>query len=52
MKNADYREKSGKANLPHIQQQFDHYKDVHMVSALRTGYAAQGIVDDAIDFLA
>jgi arylsulfatase A-like enzyme len=46
-----YREKSGRANLPHIQKQFEHFKDVHMVNALRTGYAARGIVDDAIAFL-
>jgi arylsulfatase A-like enzyme len=46
-----YREKSGKANLPHIQKQFDHYADVHMVDALRTGYAARGIVNDAIRFI-
>ena len=46
-----YREKSGKANLPAIRTQFDHRKDVHMVNALRTGYAARGMVDDAIRFL-
>ena len=46
-----YREKSGSANLPHIQKQFDHRKDVHMVNALRTGRAAKGIVDDAIGFV-
>jgi len=46
-----YREKSGKANLPHIQTQFDHFKDIHMVNALKTGYAARGIVNDAIEFL-
>ncbi len=46
-----YREKSGKANLPHIQKQFDHRKDIHMVNALRTGRPAKGIVDDAVAFL-
>jgi len=46
-----YREKSGSANLPQIRKQFEHYKDIHMVSALQTGYAARGIVDDAIAFL-
>ncbi len=46
-----YREKSGRANLPTIQTQFDHFKDVHMVNALRTGYAARSSVDDAIAFL-
>ena len=46
-----YREKSGKANLPTIQTQFDHFADIHMVNALRTGYAARGIVNDAIAFL-
>jgi arylsulfatase A-like enzyme len=46
-----FREKSGSANNPDIRKQFDHYKDIHMVTALRTGRPAKGIVDDAIDFV-
>jgi arylsulfatase A-like enzyme len=46
-----YREKSGISNLHYIQKQFDHFEDVHQVNALATGYAARGIVDDAINFI-
>jgi len=46
-----YREKSGNANLPYIQKQFDHYADIHQLNALKTGYAARGIVNDAIQFM-
>jgi arylsulfatase A-like enzyme len=46
-----YREKSGKANLPHIQKQFDYYKDIHMVNQLRTGYAARTTINDSITYL-
>ena len=46
-----YREKSGSANLPGIRKHFEHYADIHMVNALRTGRPAKGIVDDAILFL-
>ncbi len=47
-----YREKSGSANLPKIRLQFEHRKDIHQVKALRTGRPCQGIVNDAIEFLA
>ncbi len=46
-----FREKSGTANLPHIRTQFEHFKDVDMVKALASGYAARGIVNDAIQFI-
>jgi arylsulfatase A-like enzyme len=46
-----YREKSGIANLPYIQKQFDHFQDVHEVNSLASGYAARGIVDEAVKFL-
>jgi arylsulfatase A-like enzyme len=47
-----YREKSGVSNLHYIREQFDHFEDIHQVNALATGYAARGIVDDAIKFIA
>ncbi|NQU53442.1 MAG: sulfatase-like hydrolase/transferase [Bacteroidetes bacterium] len=46
-----FREKSGSANNPVVRTQFDHFKDIHQVNALRTGRPAQGIIDDAIQFL-
>jgi arylsulfatase A-like enzyme len=46
-----YREKSGISNLPYIRTQFDHFADIHQVNALATGYAARGIVDEAIQFI-
>lgn len=46
-----YREKSGSANLPFIQKQFDYYADVNMVKELKTGYAARSTINDAIDYL-
>lgn len=46
-----YREKSGESNLHYIRKQFDHFADIHQVNALATGYAARGIVDDAIQFI-
>ncbi|MBT3278341.1 MAG: sulfatase-like hydrolase/transferase [Phycisphaerales bacterium] len=46
-----YREKSGSSNLPEIRMDFEHREDVHQVNALRTGRPAQGIVDDAIQFI-
>lgn len=46
-----YREKSGRANNPKVREQFDHYEDIHMVEALRTGRPAQSIVDHALEFL-
>ena len=46
-----YSEKSGTANLPQIQTQFDHRQNINMVSVLRTGRPARGVVDDAVAFL-
>jgi len=46
-----YREKSGSANLPHIQKQFDYRKDVNMVKQLKTGYAARTTINDSINYL-
>jgi arylsulfatase A-like enzyme len=46
-----YSEKSGTANLPQIQVQFDHRQNVHMVNALATGRPARKVVDDAVAFL-
>jgi arylsulfatase A-like enzyme len=46
-----YREKSGSANLPSIRTQFDYFEDVHMVTELKTGYAARSTVNDAIAYL-
>ena len=46
-----YSEKSGTANLPQIQTQFDHRQNVHMVNALATGRPARQVVDDAVTFL-
>ena len=46
-----YSEKSGTANLPQIQVQFDHRQNVHMVNALATGRPARQVVDDAVAFL-
>jgi arylsulfatase A-like enzyme len=46
-----YREKSGSANSPDVREQFDHFEDIHMVNALRTGRPSKGIVDDALNFL-
>jgi arylsulfatase A-like enzyme len=46
-----YSEKSGTANLPQIQTQFQHRQNVHMVSALKTGRPAKKVVDDAVTFL-
>jgi len=46
-----YREKSGSSNNPIVRTQFDHFKDINQVDALRTGRPAQGIVNDAITFL-
>ena len=46
-----YSEKSGTANLPQIQTQFDHIQNVHMVNALATGRPARVVVNDAITFL-
>ena len=46
-----YSEKSGTANLPEIQKQFDHIQNVDAVAALRTGRPARRVVDDAIAFL-
>ena len=46
-----YSEKSGTANLPQIQTQFDHRQNVHMVRALATGRPARKLVDDAVAFL-
>ena len=55
MKEAGYetyfREKSGSANNPVVRTQFDHYADIHQVNALKTGRPAQGIINDAIQFL-
>jgi len=46
-----YSEKSGTANLPQIQTQFDHRQNVNMVQVLSTGRPARGVVDDAMAFL-
>lgn len=46
-----FREKSGSDNNPVVRTQFDHYEDIHQINALRTGRPAQGIIDDAIQFL-
>lgn len=46
-----YREKSGKANLPYIQKQFDEYEDFNLVTENKTGYGARRIVNDAIEYL-
>ena len=46
-----YSEKSGTANLPQIQTQFNHIQNVNMVDALATGRPARQVVDDAIAFI-
>lgn len=46
-----YSEKSGTANMPQIQTQFDRIENVHMVTALSTGRPAREVVDNAISFM-
>jgi arylsulfatase A-like enzyme len=46
-----YSEKSGTANLPQIQTQFEHRQNVNMVKVLSTGRPARGVVNDAVAFL-
>ena len=46
-----YSEKSGTANLPQIQVQFDHRQNVNMVNVLATGRPARQVVDDVLTFL-